>query len=147
MSDSVIKQTELAPVGASLPWAEVLAGLPFNADGLLPAIAQQHDTGEVLMMAWMNREAIEETLATGRVCYFSRSRQRLWRKGERSGQIQRLVEMRLDCDGDTLLLRVDQTGPACHTGRASCFYNAVRGDRVEVLSAPEIDPDVLYKTR
>lgn len=145
MAESAIKETERAPVGASLPWRKVLDTLPFNADGLLPAIAQQHDTGEVLMMAWMNREAIAETLATGRVCYFSRSRQCLWRKGESSGQIQKLVEMRLDCDGDTLLLLVEQTGPACHTGRASCFYNAVRGDRIEVLSAPEIDPDILYK--
>ncbi len=140
----MIKQTERLPPGASLPWSEVLDSLPFNADGLLPAIAQQYDSGEVLMLAWMNREAIEETLRTRWVCYWSRSRRQLWRKGETSGQLQALLEMRLDCDGDTLLLQVDQTGPACHTGRRSCFYNAVRGDRIEVISPPLRDPDQLY---
>ncbi|MBV9783847.1 MAG: phosphoribosyl-AMP cyclohydrolase [Acidisphaera sp.] len=94
----------------------------FDANGLVPAIAQQHDTGEVLMLAWMNRAALEETLATGAVCYFSRSRQSLWRKGETSGHVQKLVELRVDCDADALLLLVDQTGPACHTGNRSCFY-------------------------
>ena len=104
--------------------------LKFDAAGLIPAIAQQHDTGEVLMLAWMSREAIAETLATGRVCYWSRSRQRLWRKGETSGHVQRLVEMRLDCDGDTLLLRVAQEGPACHTGERSCFFRRIEaGER------------------
>lgn len=141
---SVLKQTEKLPVGASLPLSQVLDGLPWNADGLLPAIAQQHDTGEVLMMAWMNREALEETLQTGRVCYWSRSRRKLWRKGESSGQVQRLHEMRLDCDGDTVLLKVDQTGPACHTGRRDCFYNVVQGDCVVVDRAPLIDPETLY---
>ncbi len=96
--------------------------IAYNAAGLVPAIAQQHDTGEVLMLAWMNAESVAETLATGRVCYWSRSRQALWRKGETSGHIQRLVEMRVDCDGDALLLRVEQTGPACHTGSRSCFF-------------------------
>ena len=100
---------------------ELLALVSFNADGLVPAIAQQHDTGEVLMMAWMNRDAIAETLGTGRVCYYSRSRAGLWRKGETSGQVQHLKELRVDCDGDTLLLLVDQEGVACHTGRRSCF--------------------------
>jgi phosphoribosyl-AMP cyclohydrolase len=93
----------------------------------------------------MNLESLDETLATGRVCYWSRSRGKLWRKGESSGQVQQLREMRLDCDGDTLLLLVDQTGPACHTGRRSCFYNALRGDRVEVIAEPLIDPELLYK--
>ncbi len=144
MTDNRIKQNERAPRGASLPWREVLETLPFNEQGLLPAIAQQYDTGEVLMMAWMNREALEETLRTGRVCYWSRSRGKLWRKGESSGQVQMLKELRLDCDGDTLLLRVDQQGPACHTGRRSCFYNVLRDDRVEVAEAPLIDPEVLY---
>jgi phosphoribosyl-AMP cyclohydrolase len=110
----------------------------------VPAIAQQHDTGEVLMMAWMSRESLDETLRTGRVCYWSRSRRQLWRKGESSGQVQILKEMRIDCDGDTLLLRVDQTGPACHTGRRDCFYNLVQGDRVVVDRAPLIDPETLY---
>jgi phosphoribosyl-AMP cyclohydrolase len=96
----------------------------WDANGLVPAIAQQHDSGEVLMLAWMNKEALAETLATGRVCYWSRSRRRLWRKGETSGHVQRLVEARLDCDGDTILLRVDQTGPACHTGARTCFFRA-----------------------
>jgi phosphoribosyl-AMP cyclohydrolase len=103
----------------------LLEALKFDAAGLIPAIAQQHDSGEVLMLAWMTREAVEETLATGRVCYWSRSRERLWRKGETSGHVQRLVEMRLDCDGDTLLLRVDQEGPACHTGERSCFFRRI----------------------
>lgn len=107
--------------------------LPFNADGLLPAIAQQVDSGEVLMLAWMNREAILETLSSGRVCYWSRSRQRLWRKVETSGHHQTLKELRIDCDGDTLLLLVDQQGAACHTRRSSCFYHAVRGDLARIL--------------
>ena len=140
----MLKQTEKFAVGQSLPWAEVVEILPFNADGLLPAIAQQFDSGEVLMMAWMNREAMDETLSTGRVCYFSRSRQKLWRKGESSGQVQMLKDMRFDCDGDTVLLVVDQTGPACHSGRRNCFYNAVRGDRLEVITEPLISPEELY---
>jgi len=114
-----------------------LSELPFNADGLLPAIAQQFDSGEVLMLAWMNLETILETLSSGRVCYWSRSRQRLWRKGETSGHQQTLKELRIDCDGDTLLLLVDQQGPACHTRRASCFYHAVRSEQVVVISAPQ----------
>jgi len=140
----MIKETETFAIGASLPWPDVLDNLPFNSQGLLPAIAQQYDSGEVLMMAWMNRKSIMETLSTGRVCYFSRSRQKLWRKGETSGQIQHLKEMRLDCDGDTLLLIVDQTGPACHTGRKSCFYNLVKDDKVIVDKKPLIDPQELY---
>ncbi len=140
----MLKQTEKFAMGQTLPWSEVIESLPFNADGLLPAIAQQYDSGEVLMMAWMNREALDETLGTGRVCYFSRSRQKLWRKGESSGQVQMLKDLRLDCDGDTILLIVDQTGPACHSGRRSCFYNAVRGDRLEVISDPLISPEELY---
>jgi len=139
-----LKQTERWAPGQGLPLAEALDGLPWTADGLLPAIAQQHDSGEVLMLAWMSRESLEETLRTGRVCYWSRSRGKLWRKGESSGQVQRLVEMRFDCDGDTVLLKVDQTGPACHTGRRDCFYNLVQGDRVVVDRAPLIDPDTLY---
>ena len=117
---------------------EILSELKFNADGLVPAIAQQHDTGEVLMMAWMNSESIAETLETGRVCYWSRSRAAPWRKGETSGHVQTLREMRLDCDGDTLLLLVDQTGPACHTNRRSCFYRAVRDGDLVTIAAPEV---------
>ena len=139
-----MKQTEKFSLGQSLPLPEVLDSLPYNSDGLIPAISQQYDTGEVLMMAWMNRQSIDETLEKGRVCYWSRSRQKFWRKGESSGQIQQLKEMRFDCDGDTILLIVDQTGPACHTGRRSCFYNQVRGDKVEVMTEPLIDPEELY---
>ena len=122
----------------------VLAAITFDSAGLVPAIAQQHDTGEVLMMAWMNAESVAETLATGRVCYWSRSRQALWRKGESSGQVQRLVEMRVDCDADTLLIRVDQTGVACHTGRRSCFYRAIGPDSVAEIPGERIDPAALY---
>ena len=113
-------------------------------DGLVTAVAQQHDTGEVLMVAWMNRAALVETLSTSRVCYFSRSRKRLWRKGERSGQHQGLRELRIDCDGDALLLLVEQTGVACHTGRRSCFYRAVRDGRLTEIAAPLVDPEALY---
>ena len=123
----------------------LLDTLCFNADGLIPAIAQQHDTGEVLMMAWMNRESIAETLATGQVCYWSRSRARLWRKGESSGQVQKLVELRVDCDGDTLLLLVEQTGVACHTGRRNCFFMAWRGDTLVEIAKPVVAPEQLYK--
>ena len=124
---------------------KALAAIKFDAGGLVPAIAQQHDTGEVLMMAWMNREAVSETLRTGQVCYFSRSRQTLWRKGESSGQTQALVDFRIDCDGDTLLLQVAQTGVACHTGRHNCFFNAVRSDSVDIIAEVEIDPEDLYR--
>ena len=134
---NLFKRAETLAVGDSLPWDVVLAELAFNADGLLPAIAQQYDSGEVLMLAWMNREAILETLSTGRVCYWSRSRQGLWRKGESSGNQQTLKELRIDCDGDTLLLLVDQQGPACHTLRSNCFYHAVRGEQVVVISEPQ----------
>lgn len=144
---STIRDNERAARGSTLPWSQVRGSLKLDAAGLIPAIAQQHDTGEVLMMAWMNLEAIDETLATGRVCYYSRSRGSLWRKGETSGQVQHLREMRIDCDGDTLLLIVDQKGPACHTGRTSCFYNRVDGDAVEVITDPLIDPNELYKGR
>jgi phosphoribosyl-AMP cyclohydrolase len=123
---------------------QVLEAIAFNAEGLVPAIAQQHDTGAVLMMAWMNRAAVAETLATGRVCYFSRSRDRLWRKGESSGQVQRLVELRVDCDGDALLLLVDQTGVACHTGHLSCFFRATRPEGLVEIAAPEVSPEALY---
>ena len=138
------KKIESAKKGESFAWKEISAALKFNANGLIPAIAQQYDSGEVLMMAWMNREALDETLQTGRVCYFSRSRQKLWRKGESSGQVQQLKELRIDCDGDTLLLKVDQTGPACHTGRRNCFYNVVIGDQLKVDSNPLISPEELY---
>jgi phosphoribosyl-AMP cyclohydrolase len=127
--------------------ASPLDQLRFDAVGLLPAIAQQHDTGEVLMLAWMTRESLEETLATGRVCYWSRSRGALWRKGETSGQVQRLVELRLDCDGDAVLLLVDQHGVACHTGRRTCFFRAVRDGEAVTVSEPEVSEAELYPSR
>lgn len=123
---------------------DLIAEIAFNADGLVPAIAQQHDTGEVLMMAWMNADAVAETLATSRVCYWSRSRQALWRKGESSGQVQTLIELRLDCDGDTVLLLVDQSGVACHTGRRNCFFRAVRDGKLETIAEVEVAPETLY---
>ena len=97
----------------------------FDASGLIAAIAQDHASGEVLMLAWMNAEALKLTLETGQATYWSRSRQKLWRKGEESGHAQRVVEARIDCDQDAVLLRVEQTGPACHTGARSCFYRTI----------------------
>ncbi len=104
---------------------QFLAAINYDSNGLVPAIAQDAKTGEVLMLAWMNPESLLRTLATGDVTYWSRSRQQLWRKGETSGHVQRLVEAWVDCDGDTLLLKVDQTGPACHTGAPACFFRAL----------------------
>jgi phosphoribosyl-AMP cyclohydrolase len=113
--------------------------LTFDDRGLLPCVAQDHLSGEVLMVAWMNADAVARTLQTGKVTYWSRSRAEFWVKGETSGHHQRLVEMRLDCDRDCLLVLVEQVGPACHTGRRSCFYTAVRdGAEIEIL-APVTD--------
>jgi phosphoribosyl-AMP cyclohydrolase len=134
----------IAPEADDATQAALLAAIRFDAAGLVPAIAQQHDTGEVLMMAWMNAESLRETLATGQVCYFSRSRNALWRKGETSGQIQRLHQLRLDCDGDTVLLLVDQTGVACHTGRRSCFFRAAVPGGLAEIAAPLVAPETLY---
>ena len=124
--------------------AAALSAIAFDAEGLVPAIAQQHDTGEVLMMAWMNRDAVGETLATNRVCYWSRSRKALWRKGETSGQVQRLVDLRIDCDGDTLLLLVDQVGVACHTGKRRCFFRRAGAAGLEEVAMGAVDPNALY---
>ncbi|MCJ7873766.1 phosphoribosyl-AMP cyclohydrolase [Phaeobacter sp. J2-8] len=110
------------------------ATLVYNDAGLIPAIAQDAESGEILMMAWMNADAVARTLATGKVTYWSRSRQAFWIKGESSGHVQQLVDFRLDCDRDCLLVTVNQTGPACHTNRRSCFYTAVRdGEEVELM--------------
>jgi phosphoribosyl-AMP cyclohydrolase len=112
------------------------ASLTYDAAGLIPCIAQDHATGEVLMFAWMNAESVARTLASGQVTYWSRSRQAFWVKGETSGHLQHLMELRLDCDRDCLLALVRQDGPACHTQRRSCFYTAIRGgDEVEILQA------------
>lgn len=132
------------PVPDAEARARILAAVRFDMRGLVPAIAQQHDTGEVLMMAWMNAASLDETLATGRACYFSRSRGGLWRKGETSGQHQEVRDLRLDCDGDTILLLVHQHGVACHTGRRSCFYLAPRGGDLAEIAAPLISPERLY---
>lgn len=125
----------------------LLKNLVFGQGGLIPAIAQDAENREVLMMAWMNAESLAETLATGRVCYYSRSRGKLWRKGESSGQVQFLKDLRLDCDGDTLLLQVEQKGVACHTGRRSCFYRRLTddGDLDDILPVLQ-DPKELYGT-
>jgi phosphoribosyl-AMP cyclohydrolase len=141
-----LKEFEKLPIGTCLNLEEILEKLPFNLEGLLPAISQQFDSNEVLMMAWMNKESLLETLQTKRVCYWSRSRKKLWRKGEESGQVQYLKNVFLDCDGDTLLLKVDQMGPACHTGRRSCFFFEIKNDRVEIVSKPLINPEQLYRS-
>lgn len=117
----------------------VIKAIAFDTQGLVPTVAQRHDTGEILMLAWMNADAVRETLKTGRVCYWSRSRQSLWRKGESSGHKQRLVDFRLDCDNDAVLLLVEQDGPACHTNRPNCFFRAVRGGELEMISEPGED--------
>ncbi|MBE0505801.1 MAG: phosphoribosyl-AMP cyclohydrolase [Marinospirillum sp.] len=137
-------QLEKAEIGTRKTFDEVLDQLAFNDQGLITAIAQQADTGEVLMLAWMNRESLEITLKEGQACYWSRSRNQLWRKGESSGQVQWLKGLRVDCDGDALLLLVDQQGPACHTGRRSCFYFDLNGERLKVLNEPLVDPTSLY---
>jgi len=121
-----------------------LAEIKFDADGLVPAIAQQHDTGEILMVAWMNADAVRVTLEEGRACYWSRSRRKLWRKGETSDQVQTLKEFRLDCDGDTVLLLVDQDGVACHTGRRNCFFRAWRDGGWVEIAQPLVAPEALY---
>lgn len=126
-------QLESAHAGHTRSLQATLDAIAWNDAGLIPVITQRHDDGEVLMLAWMNRAALTETLSSGQVCYWSRSRQRLWRKGETSGHRQRLHSARLDCDGDALLLRVEQTGPACHTGRPACFYNELDGEQLRVV--------------
>lgn len=118
---------------------KMLSAIQFDTNGLVPAIAQQRGTGEVLMMAWMDRNAVAETMRTGRVCYWSRSRQAPWRKGDTSGHIQKLVDLRVDCDGDTLLVEVEQTGVACHTGRHNCFFRAIRDGELEIIAPIEVD--------
>jgi phosphoribosyl-AMP cyclohydrolase len=136
MGTELYRSLEAAAIGEVLELNQALDGLKFDAHGLLPAIAQDADSGEVLMLAWMNRGAIERTLAEGFACYWSRSRACYWRKGESSGHLQALKEMRIDCDGDAILLKVEQSGPACHTNRPNCFYLSVEADQVRVISEP-----------
>lgn len=122
MSQSFFKALENNPDGHLIDRHTLLGEVVYNADGLIPVIAQEHESGEVLMMAWMNAKALERTIDSGRMTYWSRSRQSFWVKGESSGNTQEVVEVRLDCDGDALLCRVRQKGGACHTGRSNCFY-------------------------
>ena len=123
-----------------------LAEIRFDADGLVPVIAQDAASGRVLMVAWANREALAETVQTQRAVYWSRSRNRLWRKGEESGHRQRVAEVRLDCDGDSVLYAVEQSGGiACHTGRESCFYRRLEGERWEAVDPVLKDPELIYR--
>lgn len=113
--------------------------------GLLPAIAQDARSGQVLMLAWMNREALDETLSTGRAVYYSRSRGKLWRKGEESGHMQKVVDVSIDCDADAILLRVEQTGPACHEGYSSCFFRTLNADGTTSINQQRlVDPAIVY---
>lgn len=132
-----LKAFEMSPKGTTLDLEDVLANIKTDKNGLVAAIAQQHDTKEVLMLAYMNEKSIRETLETGQVCYWSRSRQTYWRKGESSGHRQRLVSMAFDCDGDAILLQVDQQGPACHTNRRDCFFFEVKDGQVVIESDPQ----------
>lgn len=131
------KTLEKQPLHTEVPLDELLAKVKWNDAGLIPAIAQQAETGEVLMLAWMNEQALRETLDTLQVCYWSRSRQAYWRKGESSGHRQRLQEAFLDCDGDAILLKVEQSGPACHTNRPGCFYIALSEHTGRIITEPQ----------
>jgi phosphoribosyl-AMP cyclohydrolase len=137
---------DLKPYTAPTPALrdQMLAEVKFDAAGLVTTIAQDATSGEVLMVAWMNREALQLTIDNGEGWYYSRSRKKLWRKGESSGQVQAVVDVRIDCDGDTILLLVHQKGVACHTGRHNCFFRAPRDGKLIEIAAPEIDPKTLY---
>lgn len=128
---------------AATDWLDAIR---WDSAGLVPAIAQDAQTGRVLMVAWMNRDSLAETAATGRAVYWSRSRSRLWRKGEESGHFQQVLEIRLDCDGDVVLLAVDQVGEiACHTGRQSCFFNRLENGRWVAVDPVLKDPELIYR--
>ena len=123
-----------------------LEEIPWNGEGLVTAIAQYDASGRILMVAWMNREALRETVATGQAVYWSRSRKKLWRKGEESGHVQKVREVRLDCDADAVLLRVEQAGGiACHTGRESCFFRKLENGRWVAVDPVLKDPSLIYK--
>ncbi len=125
---------------------EILNNLKYDSNGLLTAVIQDDQTNEILMVAFMNQDAVKETLATGKCCYWSRSRQKLWRKGESSGHSQKVKAIRLDCDGDALLIRVDQVGGACHAGYRSCFYRQIKDNReLEIVGVKVFDEDAVYK--
>ena len=131
-----LKELESKASGTTFDLDSVLQAMTFNQDGLIPAVAQDIDTKEVLMLAWMDDKAIRSTLEEGQVCYYSRSRKAYWKKGEESGHKQRMVEMYIDCDGDSILLLVNQEGPACHTNRSGCFYLRVEKNTVMISSDP-----------
>ena len=131
-----LKTLEASALDTRVALSDLLDALRWNEQGLIAAIAQDAHSREVLMLAWMDRTALLRTLEEGYVCYFSRSRNTLWRKGETSGHLQRLVNLRFDCDGDAVLLQVQQTGPACHTNRPTCFYLEVDGDEVRIATEP-----------
>ena len=131
-----LKELESKASGTTFDLDSVLQALTFNKDGLIPAVAQDIDTKEVLMLAWMDDKAIRSTLEEGQVCYYSRSRKAYWKKGEESGHKQRMAEMYIDCDGDSILLLVNQEGPACHTNRSGCFYLRVEKNTVMISSDP-----------
>ena len=131
-----LKELESKASGTIFDLDSILKVLKFNQDGLIPAVAQDIDTKEVLMLAWMDDKAIRSTLEEGQVCYYSRSRKAYWKKGEESGHTQRMVEMYIDCDGDSILLLVKQEGPACHTNRSGCFYLRVEKNTVMISSDP-----------
>lgn len=131
------KNIESEADGSQFPLEKVLSELNYDANGLIPVIAQDSDSNEVLMFAWMNAEALSETIATGRMCYWSRSRQQLWRKGETSGHQQQLSSLSTDCDGDVLLAKIHQHGAACHTNRRSCFYLNFGENHVTIVNGSE----------
>lgn len=132
----------MSDLDPSLPWLEALK---WDADGMIPAIAQDAETGRVVMFAWMNRDSLQETVATGNAVYWSRSRGRLWRKGEESGHYQKLKSLRTDCDGDVLLLAIEQVGGiACHTGREACFFHELRGEHWLAADPVLKDPKEIY---
>lgn len=133
MQNTYFQRLESLETGQTVPFSEMAKQLVFNAQGLIPVITQEAKSGQVLMMAWMNSEALMKTLETRKVTYWSRSRNQLWIKGETSGHHQRLVNLRIDCDGDTLLCLVEQTGPACHTKRKSCFYFQATAEQAVVI--------------
>ena len=132
MQNNFFKKLEHLPANSSVNLAEAMDHLVFNDDGLIPVITQDATTQKVLMFAWMNREALQLTLSTKRMTYWSRSRRQLWIKGETSGHIQKLVSMNFDCDGDVILCQVSQAGAACHTGRENCFYLKVDSDQQKI---------------
>ncbi len=138
VSSTIFLDIEQGKMGQCYELASIIDAIPWNKDGLITAIAQDIQSKDVLMLAWINHDALLETLNTRQVCYWSRSRQRLWRKGESSGHRQKLIEARLDCDGDSILFLVEQNGPACHTDRPNCFYLGLNTQHATILTQPII---------